>query len=97
TSANYSLALAQQGYRVLLIDGDLRRPNMHRIFHFPAPARKNNSEEENGAPGVMDCPVGEADLSSGARPIPGGAIDIVPGQVAGEGDLLTATGGQLLV
>src|SRR5439155_5198311 len=27
TSANYSLALAQQGYRVLLIDGDLRRPN----------------------------------------------------------------------
>src|SRR5438034_878720 len=32
TSANYSLALAQQGDRVLLIDGDLRRPNMHNIF-----------------------------------------------------------------
>jgi hypothetical protein len=42
TSANYSLALAQQGYRVLLIDGDLRRPNMHRIFHFPQPAKTNN-------------------------------------------------------
>src|SRR4029434_2857644 len=51
TSANYSLALAQQGYRVLLIDGDLRRPNMHRIFHFPQPAKTNNSEEEDGAPG----------------------------------------------
>ena len=25
TSANYALALAQQGHRVLLIDGDLRR------------------------------------------------------------------------
>ena len=97
TSANYSLALAQQGYRVLLIDGDLRRPNMHRIFHFPEPARKNNSEEENGAPGVMDCLVGEADLSSAARPIPAGEIDIVSGKVAGEGNFLTATGGQLSV
>src|SRR6266516_2986749 len=39
TSANYSLALAQQGYRVLLIDGDLRRPNMHKIL-FPGSHKK---------------------------------------------------------
>src|SRR5215468_11294346 len=45
TSANYSLALAQQGYRVLLIDGDLRRPNVHKIFRFPEANMKNNSEE----------------------------------------------------
>src|SRR5213596_2026132 len=45
TSANYSLALAQQGYRVLLIDGDLRRPNMHKIFRFPEANIKNDSEE----------------------------------------------------
>ncbi len=32
SSANYSLALAQQGHRVLLIDGDLRRPSLHKIF-----------------------------------------------------------------
>ena len=32
TSANYALSLAQQGYNVLLIDGDLRRPTLHRIF-----------------------------------------------------------------
>src|SRR5207249_2794457 len=62
TSANYSLALAQQGYRVLLIDGDLRRPNMHKIFHFPQPDKANNSEEEDGPPGVMDCLVGEVDV-----------------------------------
>jgi succinoglycan biosynthesis transport protein ExoP len=97
TSANFSLALAQQGYRVLLIDGDLRRPNMHRIFHFPEPAKKNNSEEEDGAPGVMDCLVGQADLSSAAHPIPAGEIDIVAGKVAMEGNFLTATGGQLSV
>jgi polysaccharide biosynthesis transport protein len=97
TSANYSLALAQQGYRVLLIDGDLRRPNMHRIFHFPQPSKTNNSEEEDGAPGVMDCLVGEADVASAARPIPAGEIDIVAGKIAIEGNFLTATGGQLSV
>src|SRR5204862_3910874 len=46
SSAHYSLALAQQGYRVLLIDGDLRRPNMHMIFCFPDGGTKNNSEED---------------------------------------------------
>src|SRR5438874_10070930 len=30
TSVNYALALAQQGHRVLLIDGDLRRPSVHK-------------------------------------------------------------------
>jgi ATPases involved in chromosome partitioning len=45
TSANYSLALAQQGYRVLLIDGDLRRPNVHKIFRFPN--ARNNSDEDS--------------------------------------------------
>jgi len=97
TSANYSLALAQQGYRVLLIDGDLRRPNMHKIFHFPQPANTNNSEEEDGARGVMDCLVGEADVASAARPIPAGEIDIVAGKIAVEGNFLTATGGRLSV
>src|SRR5437762_4734898 len=32
TSVNYALALVQQGHRVLLIDGDLRRPSVHKIF-----------------------------------------------------------------
>src|SRR5438477_4288454 len=32
TSVNYALALAQQGQRVLLIDGDLRRPSIHKVF-----------------------------------------------------------------
>ena len=97
TSANYSLALAQQGYRVLLIDGDLRRPNMHRIFHFPESTKRNNSAEEDRAPGVMDCLVGEADLASAARPIPAGEIDIVTDKVATAGKILTSTGGQLSV
>src|SRR5437899_8967563 len=96
TSANYSLALAQQGYRVLLIDGDLRRPNMHRIFRFPDANTTNNSDEE-GAPGVMDCLVGEADVASAARQIPAGEIQLVDESIELTGNILTATGGQLSV
>lgn len=32
TAANLGVAFAQQGYRVLLIDSDLRRPRLHKIF-----------------------------------------------------------------
>jgi succinoglycan biosynthesis transport protein ExoP len=96
TSANYSLALAQQGYRVLLIDGDLRRPNMHKIFRFRDAKTSNNSEEDT-PPGVTDCLVGEADLASAARVIPPGEIQLVDEDIELTGKILTATGGQLSV
>ena len=94
TSANYSLALAQQGYRVLLIDGDLRRPNVHKIFRFPN--ARNNSDEDS-APGVTDCLVGEADVASAARQIPAGEIQLVDESIELTEDILAATGGQLFV
>src|SRR5438034_2558009 len=94
TSANYSLALAQQGYRVLLIDGDLRRPTMHKIFRFPS--AKNNSDEDT-EPGVIDCLLGETDVASAARQIPAGEIQIVDENIAVTGNILTATGGELSV
>src|SRR6476660_1156028 len=94
TSANYSLALAQQGYRVLLIDGDLRRPNVHKIFRFPT-ARDNS--DENVAPGVTDCLVGDADLASAAREIPAGEIQLVDEDIELTGKILTTTGGRLYV
>src|SRR5271163_4970876 len=34
-SANLAVVLAQQGKRVLLIDADLRRPNLHVLFNLP--------------------------------------------------------------
>ena len=94
TSANYSLALAQQGYRVLLIDGDLRRPNVHRIFRFPN--ARNNSDEDS-PPGVTDCLVGEADIASAARQIPAGEIQLVDESIELTENILAATGGQLFV
>jgi uncharacterized protein involved in exopolysaccharide biosynthesis/Mrp family chromosome partitioning ATPase len=96
TSANYSLALAQQGYRVLLIDGDLRRPNMHKIFRFPDANTKNNSEKDS-TPGVTDCLVGDADIASAPRQIPAGEFQFVDENIAVTGNILAATGGQLSV
>jgi len=35
TAAHLAIAHAEQGYRTLLIDGDLRRPSVHRRFQLP--------------------------------------------------------------
>src|SRR4029453_11227721 len=52
---------------------------------------------EGGAPGGMDCLVGEADGASAGRPIPAGEIDNGGGKIAAGGTFFTATGGQLSV
>src|SRR5207248_481091 len=73
TSANYAVALAQQGYRVLLVDGDLRRPSLHKIFGL-----KDDSSSKNGEPtvppGIVDCLVGEVKLELAARQVSGDEI-----------------------
>jgi succinoglycan biosynthesis transport protein ExoP len=91
TSANYALALAQQGFRVLLIDGDLRRPSLHKIF---LPADGGNSAEED-RPGIVEYLVGGADLNAAARSVSAGAFDLVAAK--GEAGVLTSTGGKLSV
>lgn len=35
TAANLSLVLAQTGRRVILVDADMRRPSVHRLFELP--------------------------------------------------------------
>jgi capsular exopolysaccharide synthesis family protein len=45
-SANYAAALAQQGLRTLLIDGDLRRPGLRARFALNPQTR---------GPGLVDC------------------------------------------
>jgi non-specific protein-tyrosine kinase len=35
TAANLAVVLAQDGRRVVLVDADLRRPNLHRLFELP--------------------------------------------------------------
>ncbi len=52
TSANLAVATAQMGLRTLLIDADLRRPTIHKLFHL------------NREPGLSDILVHYYDLSS---------------------------------
>lgn len=60
TSVNYALALAQQGHRVLLIDGDLRRPSIHKVF-------QSVLGPDDGNRGVVDYLVGAVDLKNAVR------------------------------
>lgn len=58
-SANYSAAVAQQGERTLLLDGDLRRPGLRARFAADASAR---------APGFADCLRDHACFASAVLP-----------------------------
>ncbi|HEY4283432.1 MAG TPA: polysaccharide biosynthesis tyrosine autokinase, partial [Chthoniobacterales bacterium] len=60
TSVNYALALAQQGHKVLLVDGDLRRPSVHKVF-------RNVLDESDDAPGIVDYLIGAVVLENAAR------------------------------
>lgn len=75
TSANYALSLAQQGYDVLLIDGDLRRPTLHRIFQAGGIEGPKAITDGHG---IVDCLVGAVDLTEAVRPVSSSRIDVVP-------------------
>ncbi len=96
TSANYSLSLAQQGHRVLLIDGDLRRPSLHKIFRQVGPdgtqAGKNQEQ-----PGIVDYLVGDVALSDAVRVVSARDVDIIGTSDPNSTSTVTATGGQLCV
>ena len=63
TSANYALSLAQQGYNVLLIDGDLRRPTLHKIFQPTGNSPRPRVPTE--PLGIVDYMVGGAEFEVG--------------------------------
>lgn len=92
TSANYALALAQQGNRVLLIDGDLRRPTLHKIF-----LRDNDpANAETETKGIVDYLVGDVTLEQAVRTVEAHEVDVF-GTTPNEDKLVTATGGQLSI
>ena len=67
TSVNYALALAQQGHRVLLIDGDLRRPSIHKVFQLGSNGEGRLRSDE--MMGIVDYLVGAAELRDAARTV----------------------------
>ena len=93
TSANYALALAQLGHRVLLIDGDLRRPSLHKIFMHPS-APKNSAKDTLG---IVDYLVGEARLSQAYQRIAADEVDATSGSLPNDQKFSTKSGGELSV
>ena len=94
TSANYSLSLAQQGHRVLLIDGDLRRPSLHKIFLPSTPVEGHQAHE---APGIVDQLIGSVSLQEAAHVVSAEEVDISGGDLSELSKSRTARGGQLSV
>lgn len=70
TAANLALALAQGGSRVLLLDGDLRRPQQHTAFRL--------AQE----PGLTDVLVGRATAREAVRPDVIPRLDVLPSGAA---------------
>ena len=57
TVANLAVALARAGRRVVLIDSDLRRPSLHRLFDVAE------------RPGLIDVELGHVELEQALQPI----------------------------
>jgi tyrosine-protein kinase Etk/Wzc len=66
TAANLALILAQGGSKTLLIDGDLRRAQLHRAFGLVMD------------PGLTDVLIGEAQLREAVRPDVQPKLDLLP-------------------
>lgn len=65
-ATNLALALGQTGQRVLLIDGDMRRPRVHQVFDIPQ------------EPGLSNLLVGDAKVSDGVRQTQSKGLWILP-------------------
>jgi capsular exopolysaccharide synthesis family protein len=65
-ACNLALALAQTGQRVILIDGDMRRPRVHEAFGIPQ------------EPGLSNVLVGDAKASDTVRQAAEGTLWILP-------------------
>ena len=68
SSTNYAVSLAQQGHRTLLIDADLRRPSIHKIFEFA-----------RGQLGITDYLVGKADMKAATVTCEVDNLHVMPG------------------
>jgi receptor protein-tyrosine kinase len=66
TACNLALALADAGYRVLLIDLNLRRPSVRRYMELPP------------GPGVADVLAGRASMQQALRRWIVGGLDVLP-------------------
>lgn len=79
TAANVAVTMAQAGNRVLIIDCDMRRPRVHRMF---------NVQRDRGVSNVLvgNCPLAEAIIPSavpGLDVLPAGPVPPNPSEMLG--------------
>jgi capsular exopolysaccharide synthesis family protein len=55
TAANLAVALAQSGKRVMLVDADLRRPSLHKLFNRPNDHGLTTALLQVDGMGIEDC------------------------------------------
>ncbi len=79
TAVNTAVVLAQKGSRVLLIDCDLRRPTIHKIFDIPSQPGLSDFLAGVADANTLICPTSLANLSV----IPAGAIPPQPAELLG--------------
>jgi len=79
TTANLAIAFAQTGSKVLLIDSDLRRPALHKVFRISNPLGLTNLLVQNVATEMAVRDVGVPNL----RLITSGPIPPNPSEVLG--------------
>ena len=82
-SSNLAIALTQVGSRVILIDGDLRRPRLHRVFGMP---------NDRGLSGILSGGSTIENAVSGMavpnlRIIPSGPIPAQPTELLGSAEM----------
>jgi capsular exopolysaccharide synthesis family protein len=65
-SSNLALSFAEAGYRTLLIDGDIRRGELHRMFSL------------DRRPGLLDYLVGDASMDAIVRPSSHEGLSVIP-------------------
>ena len=72
TLANLAVVMAQQGQRIVVVDTDLRRPTLHRLFQVPNHTGLTNAllHEQPAVEGICSQPRVEnlAILTSGPLP-----------------------------
>ena len=65
-ASNLALSFAEAGYRTLLIDGDIRRGELHRMF------------DTDRRPGLLDCLGGDVTLEQVQRPTSHRNLTLIP-------------------
>jgi Mrp family chromosome partitioning ATPase len=81
----------------LLIDGDLRRPSLHKIFRHFGPGENEPPAAEQPEYGIVDYLVGDVALADAVRVVSARDVDIIGTSSPSPGSTVTATGGQLSV